>query len=256
MTLEFLKETLEHVLAELQSDRVKRYDWYRNIFPEELTRSDQFNSIAASRYSSENLLAVESIKHPELHNLIKQVVLRITEIGETGRFAQIWEHQEEQAGGCLARELAMYDKKYIPLYYRYIQTNDLDHEVHQMEDMHDIFHKWNYSPEIIPLLMYRGEHGQMAEVYEDYAEDVQANIKSMEDAEKYYKATLKYFEDQWGFTEDDEDDIEQVSNYYLPLFATYFGLDEEQMTRFVTEFVNRMAEEDIPTLAELVEAAK
>lgn len=237
MTQQFLKETLEHILAELKSERVKRHNWYIGIYPKEFDPYAQDGYVwdgdpaenPTERYSAENLLAVEAIRHPELHELMEKVVLEITKIGEKGNFTQIWESDQEQAGGCLARELALYDKKYLPLYYRYIQTNDLDHEVYQMEDMDSIFYKWNYGPEIIPILMYRGEHGQQAEVYEDYAGYAQEKMNSMEDAEAYYEATLEYFEDQWGFTEDDEDDIEQVKNYYSPLFADYFKLDDEQM---------------------------
>ena len=264
MEKEFIKETLENILSALKSGEIEKHDWYSGLYPDEFSEhigDDKYKSSVAhatedgeetteERYSVENVLAIEAIQYPELHGLMEQVVLAITEFGETGRFKQIWENEEEQAGGCLARELACYDKSYIPLYMRYIATNDLDHEVHQSDDIISICDKWNSSKETFPLMIYRAEFGQETEIYEGLAEGI---CKAKEEADGYLAEAIKYFEENWSFTEDDEDDIEQIQHFFAPVFAGLFDLDDEQMEQFATTFVNMMAEEETPAIADLLE---
>lgn len=253
-----LKATLEDILNELEAGTVKRHDDYRTLFPEEFHAYEwdgeaEEEDDAAQRGSLENVLAVEAIAHKGLHPLMEKVVKAFAETGEKGRNTQIWENEEEQAGGCLARELALYSKQYLPLYLRYIATNDLDHEVFQMDDMMKIFDKWDYSSEIFPLLLYRGEFGQNADAYEDLAEGI---CKGRKEADAYLKQAVAYFEANWDFeeTDDEEDeDLQELARFLLPVFVGPLGLEEEQEAGFIIAFNNAMANGEAPTVESLLE---
>ena len=247
ITQDLIKETLEKILKALEAGEVERHDSYGRLFP------DEFGDHLDDRYSDEHVLAKEAIKHPELHPLMEKLVLKITEIGERGNHTQIWENEETQAGGSLARELAMYDKKYLPLQLRYIYTNDMDHEVNQMDDIVEICDKWDYSKEICPLLIFRAEFGQVTEAYDGLASGI---LKREEDAQGYMDEAVIYFKENWTFTEDDENDIEQINMFFTPVFGTFYGLTEDEMESFATEFVNLMAAEEDVTIEALVKAAR
>lgn len=266
METEFLENTLVKLLNALTEDDIKKHDWYIELFPTEYFKkidyyNEQINDESKERYSVEYVLAKEAIKHPKLHELMKNVVEKITKYGRSGRFNQIWENEEVQAGGALACELAVFDKQYIPLYYNYIQTNDLDHEVYQAIDMGRIFNKWKGEPEIIPTIFYRSEWGQETGM----AEIVLRNIEwKKEKVEEYLKYVIEYFKDQWSFNEwefendefiiqnqDDQEDYETISKLLLPIFnfiVDYYPSSDY----FVGQFNNLMARGEEVTIDKLI----
>lgn len=260
-TIQELREILEHILEELTSGNIERHDWYAGLFTgvesseaEELAsyESSTYATVAMGekRYSREHVLAIEAIRYPELHDLMRQIVLKITEYGEKGRFKQIWENEEVQAGGAFARELAMYSKEDISLYLRYIRTNDLDHEVYQTYDMLAVCSRWDYSIETIPLLLFRHDYGQHQEIYG-------SNIcKTVDEAQGYLDAAIAYFQEEWDFDPNSEDDIDLTMEWVDAVFGQVLELDEEQIFKFATEFVTQMAEDESPTIEDLLAAAK
>jgi len=260
-TKEFLKETLEHLIEEFDSGDAEQYDWYAGIYPSEfedargyLIQDSGGYYSETERHSVENVLAIESIKHPELHPFMVDLLGKITEF--SNEEGEMWEHEEEQAGNSLARELCKYDKKYLPLYFQLIQTNDLDHEVYHSIDITEVGDTLNYPPEIMPLLLYRSEFGQEASIYSDLAEGI---CKTKEDAQKYLDQMAVYFDDQWSFDiadSADNEDCETLSGMFEPLFKELFELDDDQLLKFAMAYNNYMADEEKPTIEQLLEATK
>lgn len=263
-TMADLRTVLEHILKELNSSNVKKHDWYEGLFQgiesgiaEELENyeSSTYATIYGDmqeeeRYSFEHVLAIEAIRYAELHELMRQIVVKITEYGEQGNFKQIWENEEVQAGGAFARELAMYNKDDIPLYYRYIKTNDLDHEVYQLDDMLAILTKWDYSLETMPILFYRQDNGQCGGIYGN-------NIcKNIADTGGYLDAMTAYVKEEWEFDPDDEDTIRKAANWFETIFSEVLALSEEQMLKFATEFVVQMSNNTPPTIETLLASSK
>ena len=256
-TKEFLKETLEHLIEEFNSGDAEQHDWYSGIYPSEfedargyLIQDTGGYYSDTERHSVENVLAIEAIKYPELHPLMVELLEKITEEGE------MWEHEEEQAGNSLARELCKYDKKHLPLYFRSIQTNDLDHEVYHSIDITEIGDTLGYPPEIMPLLLYRSEFGQEADIYSDLANGI---CKTKEDAQKYLDQMAVYFDNQWSFdvTETpNSDDCKTLNGMFEPLFKELFGLDDDHLLKFAMAYNNFMANNEKPTIEQLLEATK
>lgn len=262
--MEELQGMLEHILQELNSGSVKKHDWYHGLFDgvesgaaEELENYESSTYAAVygdmqeeERYSYEHVLAIEAIRYAELHKLMEQIVMKITEYGEGGRFAQIWENEEVQAGGAFARELAMYDKKYIPLYCRYIRTNDLDHEVYQLDDMLAILEKWDYSVETMPVLFYRQDNGQCGGIYG-------RNIcKTADEIEAYLDSFITYTKEEWEFDPNDKECIRETAKWLEPIFSEVLELTEEEIEKFAVKFVQLMAEGETPFIETLLAAAK
>ena len=260
-TKEFLEETLKNLISEFVSGEPEYFDWYAGIYPEgfgELTgyliQDDCGEYEDTERYSSENVLAIEAIKYPELHPLMVELLEKITEFNEDNQ--EIWEHDEEQAGNSLARELCKYDKKYLPLYFDFIKTNDLDHEVYQSIDITEVGDTLGYPSEMMPLLLYRSEHGQEADIYSYLADGI---CKNKEDAQKYLDQMAVYFNDQWGFDVTDItecEDCETLDKMFTPLFKELFELNDKQMLSFAMAYNNYMAEGKKPTIEQLIQATK
>lgn len=264
-TMDDLRAILEHILEELNSGNVKKHDWYGGLFQGvEIAHAEELEDYESStyatvygdmqqeeeRYSLEHVLAIEAIRYPELHKLMHQIVIKITEYGEQGNFKQIWENEEVQAGGAFARELAMYNKDDIPLYCRYIKTNDLDHEVYQLDDMLAILTKWDYSLETMPILFYRQDNGQGGGIYG-------SNIcKNITDTGDYLNAVIAYVKEEWEFDPNDKNNIRETVNWLEPIFSEVLALSEEQMLKFATEFVVQMSNDNTPTIETLLAAAK
>ena len=262
-TKDFLKELLGKIIEELDSVDAEDIDWYIELFPEGMSLQkgylvkDRFDMYGedGERYSAENVLAVEAIKYEELHTLMAELVEKIAKFNEENR-KPLWESEEEQAGNSLIRELCMADAKYLPLYYRFIQTNDLDHEVYQSVDIREVCDATGCPPEIMPLLLYRSEWGQEAYRYDDLAEGI---CKTKEEAQKYLDQAGVYFDDQWDFdTADsiDEEDCETLRDMFAPVFQELFELDDDQIAKFAMEYNNIMADGEKPTIEQLLAATK
>jgi len=261
-TKDFLKETLENLIAEFDSGDAESFDWFCTLFPDELCEQEGYliqdtlfeEYSDTERYSAENVLAVEAIKFPELHSLMAELLEKIIEFNEENE--TMWESDEEQAGNSLIRELCKADAKYLPLYFRFIKTNDLDHEVYQSLDMAEVCNGTGCPPEIMPVLLYRSEHGQEAEVYADFADGI---CKTKEEAQKYLDQAGVYFDDQWSFDTAesvDEEDCETLRDMFEPVFKELFELDDEQIAKFAMKYNNAMAEGEKPTIEKLLAAAK
>ncbi|MDR2943492.1 MAG: hypothetical protein LBU81_00115 [Methanosarcinales archaeon] len=261
LTQGYLKELLEEILEAFDSEEPETWEWYVELFPDELCETEGYyiHDITGEygdecdRYCPENILAVEAIKHPELHPLMAQLLEKITAFN--AEHDTMWVSEEEQAGNSIARELCKYDKKYLPLYYEFIKTNDLDHAVYQPNDLDEVYEKWEYSPEIMPLLLYMTENCQRSLDYGGLAEGI---CKTKEDAQKYLDAMAVYFDDQWHFETADSaefDDAETLDMMLSPLFKTLFELDGTQMARFVLAYNNSMANGEKPTIEQLLAAA-
>ncbi|MFV0393528.1 MAG: hypothetical protein ACK5LC_03890 [Coprobacillaceae bacterium] len=255
MSKQEIEKILQDVLRGLSSDEIEEHDWYVSLYPKDINpiNEEYEETHEEGRYSYENSVAIKAIQYPQLHDLMVQIVERITCIAGQDNIEQLWENDEEQAGGAFARELALYDKKYIPLYLKYIKTNDLDHEVYQLNDMLDIFEKWNGEALIIPLLIYRGEHGQHSVMYEEIANGIEWRE---ENKEEYLKETIQCFKEEYMFDyiedgEDDED-LNELDRFLTPIFQMILGLDDDEMRLFSLEFNNQLAQEKIPTLKSLI----
>jgi hypothetical protein len=258
-TKDFLKETLENLVEAFEEADLEEEEGYRNLYPEEFSVATGYlindpggYYAKTERYSAENVLAIEAIKYPELHPLMVELLEKITDFADNE--GPIWEHEEEQAGGSLARELCKFDKKYLPLYFKYIQTNDLDHEVNQNFDIMEVCDVLKCPPEIMPLLLYRSEFGQEASIYSNLAEGI---CETKEEAQAYLDQMTVYFDDQWSFDEAESTDSEgcqEISDMFSPLFQTLFELSDEQMLKMAMAYINYMAEDEKPTIKQLLKA--
>jgi hypothetical protein len=257
---DFSGDLLEKLIEAFDSGEPERIDWYAEFFPDGLEEEEGYYihdvtgvyGDECERYSGENILAVEAIKYPELHPLMVQLLEKITAFN--ARHSEMWESEEEQAGNSIARELCKYDKKYLPLYYEFIKTNDLDHSVYQVNDLDEVYEKWEYSPEIMPLLLYMTENCQRSMDYGVLADGI---CKTKEDAQKYLDARAVYFDDQWSFKaagSADFADAESLNMMLSPLFKNLFELDDNQMAQFAFAYNNAMAKGEKPTIEQLLAA--
>lgn len=205
----FLKQTLDDILKALYSKDIEPYDWYGDLFPAEIKAGiPEYNQnklpVRAYRTSAENVLASKAICFPDLHERMRQIVFRITEINNSGLCSELWETDRDQAGSGFARELALCDIKNIPIYYEYLKSNDLIHEFYQSQDIFEIVQRWNFSKETYPLIIFRGLHGQECRKYKYFSLPA---CKTQEEAEEYYHAAAEYLEASFYFSVD-EDEIE------------------------------------------------
>lgn len=64
---------------------------------------------------------------------MEKIILRLTKFGEEND--AILANKESVVGSGFAHELAIADKKYIPLNCRFLLTNEMNHEVYQNDDI-------------------------------------------------------------------------------------------------------------------------
>jgi predicted DNA-binding WGR domain protein len=74
-------------------------------------------------------------------------------------------HDDDHSGSSDLAGLCVANKKYIPLYIRFLDGMDLDHEIGQDWELYEIAEKWGWCAETIPLFAVRyasnpGQHGQ------------------------------------------------------------------------------------------------
>ena len=180
LTKEELEQSLAKVLNNLkafsQNKRKLPHDFYQKLYPAE--------------YSEIHLS--DAVRYPELHPLMVQIVEQIIEFIAYGRIGSVWIDDENQAGRYFTYALARHDKKYCQLFADCLSVQDLDHEVHQNEDIESILYKWGLCDETALILNARddnpGQHGRelIDELLEKYGEKLEtylagSNIESDEE---------------------------------------------------------------------------
>lgn len=222
--------------------------------PENLETDDECDEpMPLERGFWEDILAIEAVKYPQLHAIMEKIVLRLTKFGEEND--AIWGTEESVAGSGFARELAIADKKYIPLNYRFLLTNDMNHEVYQTDDIWLVCKKWDFAPETYPLIVFRagcscgGQH--LVNMFPTNKRMTPA------EAQLYFDTVLKGIEDTkpyWRFSE--TDDLGKYEVWSLKLlfepFCQSFDLNEQQHSAFALAFNNAMANKVKPVLDDLL----
>jgi len=208
-TKEQAQSALETIMNALNGDEVETFDWYFQFTPSFEDMYEEGNDFR----SDEDVVAREAIKHAELHELMAQIVEKITELNfEIG---EIWENEEEHAGAHIARELALHDKKYLPLYVKYIHSNDLNHEVYQTEDITDVIYEWGWCPETYLLFAARWfTPGQYFGTYND----MQEQMKSDEHLDMLFNGIQDFFDNysQIYSPSDCDDSFKDLMENLLP----------------------------------------
>lgn len=176
---ELLKQQLEAFSQGVAPGTVKEeYGYYQTLYLDEIV-----NSLEERPWQVERVIAKEAIEYPELHDLMRKLVKQITAYNATPYQKPLWATDEDHAGAGPARELAIANKEDIETYADYYVTNDVNHEVYQIEDIEAILEKWGIGEATYPLLVARwfkpGQHayeqleehfGDMEEVLEDPAQ--------------------------------------------------------------------------------------
>jgi len=184
-----LKDILLSAIEELKNEELDQNEFYS--FPEYIRdaawESDGYRSV-------DEYIAKHAIEYPKLHSLMRQFVEGITEYNTNK--STLWYEEEEQVGGAIARELALRYKEDVILYAQFVSSNDLNHEVYQLEDMAEIVAKWGACPETYFIAVARwltpGQHRSDF----DYDEISQA-MKTEEDADDFLDAIVTWFNDEW-----------------------------------------------------------
>lgn len=203
----------------------------------------------------EDKLAIEAAKHPQLHSIMEKIVLRLTKFGEEND--AIWGSDESVAGSSLARELAMVDKKYIPLNYRFLLTNDMNHEVYQNDDVWFVCKKWDFAPETYPLIVFRAGCSCGGQHPENFFPADRRMSES--EAQLYFDAVLKGIADTkpyWRFRKTDDPEEYEITALKLLFepFVKAFDLNDMQHAAFALAFNNLMASGTKPALSDLLKA--
>lgn len=105
---------------------------------------------------------------PEAANeRLADFVRRVTEASRTLGKA-LWSNSECHLGGAVAARLAMRSRTYVPLFIEFLETNDLDHEVEQAEQIERVIAAHGWCPETVALWVARlgtcaGQHGHEGE---------------------------------------------------------------------------------------------
>ena len=190
---EKLHEILKDILEKLDTEEPEQYDWYCMLYPEiEGFSYDEYRG-------SEHAIASKAIQHSELHPLMERVVDKVTEIAN--RIGEVWNDEEDHAAAGFARELAVYNKKYAPLYARYLATNDLNHEVYQSEDIWDILHEKDWCEELYSIVVSRvftpGQHGR--EDWFGFCESGLSDaLKRDGEMDLFFEKVKQFFDEEWG----------------------------------------------------------
>jgi hypothetical protein len=94
---------------------------------------------------------------------LAEFVRRVTEANRVHR-TPLWSNSECHLGGAVAARLAMRSRAYISLFIEFLETNDLDHEVEQAEQIDRVVEAHGWCPETVALWVGRlgtcaGQHG-------------------------------------------------------------------------------------------------
>lgn len=230
---EKLKEILDKLLAGLNTQEPEQYDWYCMLFPE--IENYDYNKYRGS----EHIIAAMAIKHPELHNTMVEIVEKVTDIAN--EIGEVWNDEEDHAASNFARELSIADKKHIPLYARYLATNDLNHEVYQSEDLWDILSKWpDWDKYTYPIVVTRvftpGQHGR-----EDwigfYEGGLGKALKKDSETDIFFDIVKQFFEEEWGL------DYEHAVRFnHFEEFAQIIYPDDKDKSKALTDRFNNLFE--------------
>lgn len=217
---DLLKEIL-HTYIEVVSNNKAIED----VCPEEFM--DDFRSV-------DEAIAVNAIKYPELHPLMRQAIEAI--ITATGKgTSKMWEDDQEQTGGAIARELALHNKEDIELYARYVATNDMDHPVYQYDDMEAVIEKWGIGKDTYPImaingLVNPGQHGD--EFIDEYKDQLLELFKNTDEADAFIRACARAGIEGWNAYYPVERRTETVDILFSELFDTPYHEDYKRTKDF------------------------
>jgi hypothetical protein len=126
----------------------------------------------------------EVSKYPELYPLVEQFFEQLRELNETEELLS----DDMYLGTTELADLCVEDKRYIPLYIRFLGMIDLGNENGQDDEIADIAEKWGWCAETIPLFAARyfslcGQHGDenIVDLLESGGSDVLAEDAALTD---------------------------------------------------------------------------
>ncbi|ABZ92948.1 hypothetical protein EHQ92_05670 [Leptospira biflexa] len=136
----------------------------------------------------ETILFLSAIEHKELIDSIERFVKKTIEFNQSvGRHKIPYTDPERPFAFSASHALALYDKKFIILFIRYLQTLNLDFEVYTFGAIESIFRKFGICDETLELASARilscaGQHG---------LEQIVPLFKEKKETDEYQKLLLK-----------------------------------------------------------------
>lgn len=209
---EKLTEILRNILAGLDPEKTStEYGYYLSLFGDELPK------VARSK---EHSLACIGVEYEEMQELMREIVEAIIALNRRPFARVLWEDDQEQAGSAFARELAFANKTDVVLYARHLATNDLDHEVYQIEDLQDIITKWGFCKEVYAAMAARigGQHGE--EFYEEYLDELQQKLEDPKERDDYIEMLARMYIERW---KGEDYQVEFARDLIDPIFSMLFG---------------------------------
>lgn len=198
--------------------------------------------------SEDEAIALNAIKYPDLHPLMREAVEALIVATKKGA-KHLWEaNGEEQMGGAVARELAMHYKADIKLYARYIATNDLDHPVYQYSDMLAVIEKWGLDADVYPLIVVNGlinagQHGD--ELIDKLKDRLVAKLKEPGEANFFLAACAEAFIEGWRVHIDLPRRLEQINELFANIFD--FSYTDGNQALSTMGFMVAVSNNKIPT---------
>lgn len=222
---EILQKQLEILLNGFEDSKVDERYYYQNLYLNELVEH-----AGDSSWEIERIVAREAVKYPELHELMRNLVKRITAYNNSGGicihgfYYPLHVNDEDHAGAGYARELAVANKKDIQTYIDFYLTNDVDHEVRQKSDIEAILGKWGICEATYPLLVARwfeaGQHGD--EQVEEHLDEITEKFKDPAERDLFITACAHWF-------------ISSINNKHI-----INGDDKEALNRFFSALFDQV----------------
>ena len=244
---EEIKSIIEEMIEVLNSGEFETFECFGEVYPEDM--EDEWTDDCRS---FDQALFTQAINYPELHGLMRQLVGKITEANND--VGELWDNEEEHAGANAARLLALSNKEDVILMAKYLASNDLNHEVYQDDDIHEVIAHWGLCRETFALIATRLlAPGQASYTADNYIEELSALVKDDVIANALLEMFAKFFIEEWSvYGNSVEKRLEVLQEYFAGVFADILD-SEEKVADFTNHFGDIVDEGNIPTIAELRE---
>lgn len=247
--LEYLQKVLQTAISKVKNREIEdSFEFYSSVY-EDWDEKENFFGEGDYRSSDEEL-ACNAIKHTELHALMRELVQEITEYNNNTE-EHLWDQDEEQAGGCIARELALVYKDDAVSFGRLLSSNDLNHEVYQAEDICDVLDKWGACKETYALVAARwytpGQHRDEM----DY-DEISKAMSDKAEADAFLQMNAKWFIEKWFRHYNANNCAEDIHELFEMILQPALELSDEQIDSMTDKFVELVNKGKSPVLNDVL----
>lgn len=167
---------------------------------------------------------IKSIKYYDLDELSSRYLIKLIEISK--ELKTIWADEENSAARYVAISLGNYSEKYLPLFNKYVEWHDMDHEVNEFDDIENIISKFEWCKGTIELVAIRagiavGQNGieQFEKcIIEKGLKDYLQKNNSLEDF--IYNLFLNKYLEHYGYL------MKKSLSWVWPLSYVFDSIDE------------------------------